>query len=285
MGDASRSSLERVVDTDGFTAMVRAKHGYFLYNKNDFYIGRSIEKYGEFSEYEVALFRQICAPNDVVIEVGSNIGSHTIALAQMVGPRGHIYAFEPQRIVFQTLCGNVAINSLTNVSCFQSAVGEESGTAFIPALRYDRVGNFGGVSVRASEGGESVSQVTLDNLLDNAQISQLKLLKVDVEGMEIGVIQGAKEIISKFKPILYVENDRQVQSGSLIVLIRSLGYRLYWHLPPLYNPKNFAGDRENIYPGIVSINMLCFPDSANVQVQGLVEVKGPEDFPVVRQKD
>ncbi len=57
--------------------------------------------------------------------------------------------------------------------------------------------------------------------------------------MEIGVIRGAKELIKKFKPIIYVENDRQQHSKNLIELLWSLDYKMYWHLPRLYNENNY----------------------------------------------
>ena len=65
------------------------------------------------------------------------------------------------------------------------------------------------------------------------------------------------------------ENDRLEKSKDLIELIWSLNYRIYWHLPPLFNPDNFAGDTENIYPGIVSVNMLRLHNSVNMNLKGL----------------
>ena len=57
--------------------------------------------------------------------------------------------------------------------------------------------------------------------------------------------------------MLYVENDRRHQSADLIRQIRELGYTCYWHLPPLYHPDNFYRNPANVFPGIVSIDMLC----------------------------
>ena len=105
--------LTRIIDTEGFNAIVKGKHGYILYNKNDIYIGKSIEKYGEFSEHEIELFADICREGDIVIDVGANIGTHAMAIAELVGTSGRVYAFEPQRIVFQALC---ASPKLANIS-------------------------------------------------------------------------------------------------------------------------------------------------------------------------
>ena len=83
--------LPLLAETAGFNALVRAKHGLMLFNKNDAYIGRSIGKYGEFSEGEIAIFDQLCRPGDIVVEVGANIGTHTLPIAKMVGGAGRVH--------------------------------------------------------------------------------------------------------------------------------------------------------------------------------------------------
>ena len=75
-----------------------------LFLPSDLYVGRSLELYGESSEFEGELFAQLCRPGQIVVEVGAHIGSHTIHLAKLVGPAGTVYAFEPQRIIFQIMC-------------------------------------------------------------------------------------------------------------------------------------------------------------------------------------
>lgn len=264
-----RAMSQKVLEPGGYNAIARWKYGYLVYNRNDIYIGRAVEKYGEFSESEVELFRQLCRPGDVVVEVGANIGTHTVALAGIVGNQGRIYAFEPQRIVHYTLCANIALNSIDNVECFNVAAGDSDGFVLIPDIRYDQPANFGGISVNQFEQGRRVPRVRLDHYID---VPRLRLLKIDVEGMESEVIRGAERLISRHRPVLYVENDRIEKSQALIELIRSLDYRLYWHLPPLYNPDNYAADGENIYPGIVSVNMLCFHRSVTVDQEGFPEV-------------
>jgi FkbM family methyltransferase len=274
-----KSTMERIIDSDGFNAVVKGRHGYVLYNKNDAYIGKAIEKYGEFSELEVRLFGQICKEGDIVIEAGANIGALTLPIARLVGKRGRVYAFEPQRIVFQTLCANMALNSIENVECHQLALSAQEGFVQIPDIRYDVAGNFGGVDVRRFKTGHKVRTARLDDVLD---IPRLNLLKIDVEGMEHEVISGARTLIGKHKPALYVENDRQDKSQSLIELIWSLDYRLFWHTPPLFNPDNFARDPENAYPRIVSVTMFGLHKSAAANMKGFAEV-GDSGFHPLRK--
>ena len=82
---------KNVINT-GFNKVIKSRHGFLLYNKNDIYIGKSIEKYGEFSHLEAKLFEQICKEGDIVIEVGANIGAHTVYLSKLVG-KGVVIAY------------------------------------------------------------------------------------------------------------------------------------------------------------------------------------------------
>ncbi len=264
-----RSPPSRLLDAGGFNQLARTADGYLLYNTNDAYIGKAIAKYGEYSGLELEVLKRLCGPGDVVIEVGANIGAHTIALARHVGPTGRVFAFEPQRVVFQTLCANVAINSLTNVECFWAAMGAERGVVQVPEPDPGQPGNFGGLTLLGNHRGVKVECMVLDRF---ASLPRLRLVKIDVEGMEADVIAGGRQVIERFRPVLYLENDRAEKSEALIRLIAGLGYRLYWHLPPLYNPDNFRGDAENLYPKVVSINMLCVHRDAGIALEGFAEI-------------
>ena len=247
-----------------------------LFNRKDAYIGRSIERYGEYSELELQWLAGAVVPGDVVIEVGANIGAHTIALAKKAGPTGRVLAFEPQRIVFQTLCANLALNSLANTFCFQSAVSDREEQLSVPPVDYNRPANFGGLALASAGRGEPVAAGPLDGI---GSLPRLKLIKIDVEGMEAAVIRGARKTILEHRPALYVENDRPDRSAELIELIGSLDYRMYWHRPPLFNPDNFFGEDENIFPNIISVNMLCLHRSQR-QVSGLREVTDTDYHPL-----
>ncbi len=235
-----------------FNQLIVGRHGVFLYNQHDIYIGRSLALYGEWSEAEIDLFRQLLRPGDRVVEVGANIGTHTVFLAKAVTATGQVLAYEPQRIVFQTLCANVALNSLTNVHCYPIGLGATSGFAQIPPLDYNQANNFGGVSLQTQETGETVQIAPLDSF----NLPTCRLLKIDAEGMELDVLQGATATITRCQPILYIENDRPEKAPALIHQIQTLGYQLYWHRPPLFNPENFCQNPTNVFGQITSLNML-----------------------------
>ena len=256
---------------EAFNRQKQCRHALMLYNIHDQYIGRSLDLYGEFSEGEVEAFRQIVHPGQLVVEIGANIGAHTVFLAQHVGPTGLVLAFEPQRLVFQTLCANLALNNIPNVMAYRQALGSTAGTIKVPELPYNRETNFGGLGLGEFEFGEDVPLATLDSF----GLTRCSLIKVDVEGMEKDVLAGAVETIARFKPVLYVENDRPERSAELIRYIDSLGYSMYWHLPYYFSAGNFFNNADNVFPGIVSMNMLCVHSSVSQQVAGLQPVEVP----------
>ena len=203
-------------------------------------------------------------------------------LSRLVGESGVVLAFEPQRMVFQTLCANMAINSISNVHTFYMAASSEEGFINIPNLDFSKTNNFGGVSLQGVKTGTTVQAVKLDSFIN--KINRLKLLKVDVEGMEIDVISGSKELITKFKPIIYIENDRLENSEKLIDLIKSLDYRLYWHLPKLFNENNFYQNKENIFTNLVSVNMLCVHKDSDIKIEKMQEVVDSKFHPMRKGK-
>lgn len=306
--------MKKLISGPGFNHLVRGRYGYILYNKHDFYVGRSVEHYGEWSLAETELFQQFCRPGHYVVEVGAHIGTHTLALARMVGApgpaqgptppidrldvapvagnRGMVFAFELQRLLAQTLAANVALNSLTNVHTYHLGVGREAATVWLRDnidCFSDR--NFGGFSMKVLTCSEEDPcpkyPVTIVRLDDFYHQPRLDLLKVDVEGMEDDVLRGAAGVIHRHRPVIYLENDRKEKSAALIELICSYGYRLFWHPAFLYSPNNFTGNNSNIFQeGTASINMLCIHKTSNINFTAIadLEILDSSEHPVFNPK-
>jgi FkbM family methyltransferase len=260
---------------NGHIGLKRAKHGLFMFNRNDLFIGKSLDTYGEWCEPEILLLRNYVREGDVVLDVGANIGTHTIAFAGMVGSAGRVHAFEPQPALFYLLCGNVALNCLANVSAHQTVVGSGEGEVDLPAMPPpDKPYNFGSLSLAGPGSGERVGLVSIDSL----HLPRCRLIKIDVEGMEGDVLNGAQKTVARLQPLLFVENDTLGRSAHVIESIFGLGYKAYWHITPYFHQANFFGNRENIFAQYQpSANLLCMPRAAPFDAAGLMECTGTAD--------
>jgi FkbM family methyltransferase len=260
--------------------LVHGAHGVFLVNRNDFYIGQALELYGEYCEYEWQVLSAFAASGRDAIEVGANIGSHTVPLARQLAARGRrLLAVEAQRIVFQMLCANVALNALPNVLAENVACGEGSGWVGFEEPDYNALGNFGSVSMGADAAGrQRVRLVPLDDLVPLGM--DVGLLKLDVEGFEQKVLEGARRTIQRCRPVIYLENDRVDRSQSLIELLWSSEYDIWWHISSLYRPDNFRGNSQNIYGNVASFNMLAAPKEARITVQGAEKITDSAHHPL-----
>jgi FkbM family methyltransferase len=176
---------------------------------------------------------QCVQPADVVADVGAYVGLYTLALAQRVGPRGKVIAFEPDPDSFDGLSRHVALNGLTgNVELCRAVVGREDGVVAFAAGRGSES------RVAAADGACAerlmVRVVRLDSVLRD---DRLDVLKIDVEGYEELVLQGARGLLSDNlrKPrAIYIEvhpyawSEPMTTSESFLDLLREFGYATYF---------------------------------------------------------
>jgi hypothetical protein len=108
----------------------RCREGAMIYNINDRYIGRALDKYGEISHDEVLFLQQLIRPGMTVLDLGANIGLLTVPVARLVHPGGKVIAFEPQRIVYQMLCGNLALNAIESLRTTAGSVAPPASLRF-----------------------------------------------------------------------------------------------------------------------------------------------------------
>jgi FkbM family methyltransferase len=263
----------RLVHEQGLVRVRACRRGVMAYLTRDEHIGRALDLYGEWAEAELLLLGALLKPGQVAVDVGANIGTHAVFFAQAVGLSGAVLAFEPQRALHQLLCANLALNAHFHVRALHAAAGATPGSIVVPDVDYAAGGNFGGLSLGTFREGERVPVLTLDGF----GLVRCHLLKVDVEGMELQVLLGARETLRRCSPVLYVENNRPEGAPAVVELLLSLGYSLRWHFSPFFRADNFAGNAENVFGPLVDANMLAVPPALADAVAALPAVEGPGD--------
>jgi len=181
------------------------------------------------------LRRQYHGAGVIAVDCGANIGVYSVEWARHMSQWGEVLAIEAQERIYYALAGNLALNNCFNARALHAVVGNVVGTMRIPQPDYLAPGSFGSLELRQTETTEFIGQpidyrgrlaevrtLTLDSL----NLSRLDLLKVDVEGMEIEVLEGARVLIESQRPIIiaeYLKTDRQRLTG----MLNGLGYRQF----------------------------------------------------------
>ena len=140
----------------------------------------------------------------VCVDAGANVGLVAIPVAQALKPRGgRVAAFEVQRMMFYALRGAAALNDLDNLFAFHAGLGAEERQESFSPPDYGVPQDYGTLSLKqgAGEGAETVDIVPIDGL----GLSRIDFIKIDVEGMELDVIAGARQTIHDHRPWCWIE--------------------------------------------------------------------------------
>ena len=174
---------------------------------------------GTYEREQTRLFERHLRPGATVLDVGAHVGYYTLLSSVLVGGEGRVHAFEPNPANAEFLRRHVRINRLSNVHVEQAAVSDTAGTA-----RFD-FGTGSGTGRLADAGALEVRTVRLDDHCAQHGLAP-SALKIDVEGAELVVLEGARETLARHRPVIFLStHGAQVHAASLQVL-RGLGYAL-----------------------------------------------------------
>jgi FkbM family methyltransferase len=201
-----------------FAIIVPTIYGNMIVNRHDIDQTNALIKTGGAVDHPTIVYLarllRLGEKNPTFIDIGANIGTYSLALAHFVGRGGEVHAFEAQRIVFNMLAGTMALNGFTHVHCYNMAVGAEQGMLEVPQFDYNRELNFGSIEFghkqieplsQARGQDPSRAEFVPVTPLDLFEFARADLIKIDVEGMEESVLEGAQKTIAACRPILYVE--------------------------------------------------------------------------------
>ena len=174
--------------------------------------------------YELEMLEDIrsrTAPGDLVLDVGANIGNHTLYLAAVAGCR--VIAFEPNPALCNALRSSLSLNpTLPEVTIHACGLGRDVGSAAFADERKDNLG-----ARRLKPGAGTIALETLDSM---APAAAVRVIKIDVEGMELDVLAGAAKTIRRDRPLLYIEciTERDFREVSRVLDAHDYCYWAKW---------------------------------------------------------
>lgn len=231
--------------------LLSTNHGAMIVNRNDYHSKDGINAYGVgcqlmtrsgFDEQEVdtilALLgnrRRHFGDGVFAIDCGANIGVHSVEWGRFMHGWGKVLAFEAQEKIYYALAGNVILNNCLNVTARHAAVGKICGAIKVPELDFLIPTSYGSLELIKNEDNTPIGQpVDYDKSgfhvplisIDSLALERVDLIKIDVEGMEVDVLEGAAATIQKFKPQLMIEvikSDRD----HIIAMLEKAGYAIF----------------------------------------------------------
>ncbi len=186
-------------------------------------------------EAEMELWRTQIRPDMTVIDVGANVGVYTFSAAQRVGETGKVIAIEPFKACVNCLQETSRINQLPWVKIYEAAASDHCGSA---KLSLHNTSELNEVISDNSPNYDLANTVTiqcltLDSLIETENLTRVDWLKIDAEGHEIKVLQGAERLLTEFKPNIIYENiaGAHGSNGAIMQYIQAKGYQVYSYRP------------------------------------------------------
>jgi len=205
----------------------KSKHGQIIINLHDEesrYIGVSSQILLNriYEPDEVYLIKKILkkckeyyGSNVIFLDCGANLGVFTLEASKLMKDWGKVYAFEPQKPIYEAMVQTLKLNNCINVETFNIALGSKNSSIKIPSLDYSENSNFGSLELDEDHFGSKLNNKKISNLnyyevrlkkLDSFNFNRVDFIKIDVEGMEDKILNGSKQLIEDYSPILLFEH-------------------------------------------------------------------------------
>ena len=193
---------------------------------------------GQFEPASARAYRRLLRPADTVLDIGANVGAHTLPLAQAIGPQGRLIAFEPTRYAYEKLLANIDLNPqlAQRIAAEQVALGQKNEGEYQAELYASwalaEVGDRHPKHLGLRKATTGASMCRLDSFLAERGVEKVDFIKIDVDGYECDVLRGAEQTLGRSQPTLLVElapyvlEDRGSSLEEYIGILASHGYRL-----------------------------------------------------------
>ena len=234
---------------------VATRHGDISVFTQDNPIAQALAIYGEWAQIEIDFLSQFIPLDGIVLDVGSHVGIHTRAFAN-IATKGKVYAFEPNPQLVSLLLKNTEILS-SRVIIYPLGVGNKKSTAFIEKFSGREKFNAGAASLHdtASEADIAVRLITIDSL----RLTRVDFIKLDIEGYEPLALMGAKNTISSTRPVVYCEINSLQSAAKIFEVVASNPYTVYFVSTAAFNPDNYNSSTVNVFGYAHETALLLIP--------------------------
>ena len=198
--------------------------------------------YGIYEPFIVVLFKHFLQQGNVVIDIGANVGMHSLIMGKTVGERGRVYSFEPHPLIFERLKKNLSLNRMSWVKPLENGLSDKSGQLYLHGFD-DNSANKGTSSLSTARKDCEVNKnsvfkvdvVTLDEWVEKEKLERLDLIKIDTEGHDFNVLSGGFKTIESFRPVIIFEycsdffapKEGNDKLNEIKVRLENMEYKLY----------------------------------------------------------
>jgi FkbM family methyltransferase len=237
--EAAQRNVSRPLLTRMVTELdVRVPEGFRVRVETTEAIGRALAVTGSWEPHVADAFHRLLAPGAVVIDIGANIGYHTLLAAKLVGASGHVYAIEPGAGAFSALTANVALNDFSNVTALPIAAGAAEQEATLDDRPWGQsLHSFvrrEGESREQRVAGTRVLVRPVAAVVRPEHIAPLRLVKIDVEGYDVEVLQGLLPLFEAgARPAVVIE--LHLKAANPLPVLQELGDRFDFEAYTLYD--------------------------------------------------
>ena len=241
-------------------SIVVTQYGKMRIIDADKVVSHALGLYGEWAMDELNLLAQIISPGMSVLDVGAFIGTHSLAFSQFVGEKGKVYAFEPRKEIYAVLTENLLLNNCKNVSALNIGLGEIEKDITLQSIDLNEMVNFGGLSIDTEvDLSKSDTYQIHVSTIDGLGTGKIDVIKLDVEGMERSVLDGATETILRDRPVVFCECNSLGSGNEVLLFCQARDYDTYGFLASAYNPNNFNAITENVFGNAKELALLLVP--------------------------
>ena len=242
--------------------IVKTKHGLMKIIESDAVVSNSLQVYGEWAYKELTLMKKFILPGMSVLDVGAFIGSHTLAFSDFVGSFGKVYAFEPRKEIYSILKENIQLNAVSNVEVFNIGLSDKNAKLYLEHVDIGVDGNFGGLALDVDAVLEKEELYGVDILtIDLLELTSVDFIKLDVEGIELNVLNGAKRTIIKNTPAIFCECNTLASAGGILEFAKNIGYRVFGVLSSAFNEQNYNLNEDNVFSNAQEFGLFLIPSS------------------------